>query len=128
FVQYVPGPGFEQVMEASLELPDSAAPVRAGEWITLHATRRSGPWVLRDSTMTEDPPCQQIAPVVDEDEVASKVRWRVEPEGVAAFNTPGPPDYDRQIRFDRPGRYRIRAVSEGCGAPFESNAIEVVVE
>jgi hypothetical protein len=127
YVNYVPAPGFEQVMEASLALPDSG-PVAVGQWVTLHATRRSGPWVLQDSTMTEDPPCEQISPVTEEFEVASKVEWRVEPPGQAAFNTPGAPDYDRQISFTEPGRYRLRAVSSGCGEPFESNVLEVVVE
>ena len=126
YVPYVPGPGFAQRMEVTLELPDSA-PVAVGAWVTMHATRESGPWVLRDSTMTEAPACEKISPVTQEYEVAGKVEWRVEPAGRVNYSVPGPPDFDRQIRFNEPGRYRVWAVSDGCGADFESNQVEVTV-
>lgn len=126
YVPYVPAPGFEEVMEASLELPDSGSVV-VGEWITLHASRRSGPWMLRDSSHTEEPLCEKISPVVEEREVAEKVEWRVEPEGAASFRVTGQPDFARRISFARPGLYRVRAVSSGCGAEFESNVVEVEV-
>lgn len=126
YVPYVPGPGFTQVMEVSLELPDSA-PVAVGEWVTLHATRKSGPWVSRDSSMTGEPACEEISPVTEEFEVAGKVEWRVEPPGQVNFKVPGPPDWDRKVRFLGPGSYRVWAVSEGCGAPFRSNQVNVTV-
>jgi hypothetical protein len=126
YVPYVPGPGFKQVMEVTLELPDSA-PVAVGSWITMHATRESGPWVLRDSTMTDDPPCEEISPIIQEYEAAGKVEWKVEPEGQVNFSVPGPPNWDRQIKFNQPGRYRVWAISDGCGAGFKSNEVSVVV-
>jgi hypothetical protein len=126
YVPYVPAPGFAQRMEVTLELPDSA-PVAVGAWVTMHATRESGPWVLRDSTMTEEPACEEISPITQEYEVAGKVEWRVEPEGRVNYSVPGPPNFDRQIRFNQPGRYRVWAVSDGCGAEFESNRVEVTV-
>lgn len=125
YIPYVPGPGFTQTIEVSAELPDSSA-VAVGEWITIHASRQSGPWVLADST-TEDPPCERISPTTFEEDAASKVTWVVEPQGSVAFNTPAPPDFGRKIRFTRPGRYRLTASSSGCGAPYESNTIEIVV-
>lgn len=125
YIPYVPGPGFTQIIEVSADLPDSGD-VAAGEWVSIRATRRSGPWVLADST-TEDPPCERISPITDESEAGSKVQWLVEPPGRASFNTPAPPDYVRQIQFAQPGRYRLSATSNGCGAPFESNSIEIVV-
>lgn len=126
YIPYVPGPGFTQFMELSLELPDTA-PVRVGQWVTVHATRESGPWVLLDSTMTERPKCREIAPITKEYEAAFKVNLRIEPEGRVSFNTPGPPTYERQIRFDQPGNYRVVAISPGCGGEYESNQVDVVV-
>ncbi len=127
YVTYVPGPGFEETMQVWLETPDSGrAPV--GRWVTMHAMRQSGPWRLRDSTMTEEPRCEKIRPVTREFEVASKVEWRVEPAGRASYNVPGPPNFERQIRFTQPGRYQVWAVSEGCGRRFESNRVEITVQ
>ena len=124
YVPYVPGPGFTQLLEVSLELPDSA-PVRVGQWIPMHATRESGPWVLRDSTMTGEPACEEISPIIEEFEAAGKVEWRVEPEGQVNFSAPGA---GRQIKFNQPGRYRVWAVANGCGAPFQSNQVDVTVQ
>jgi hypothetical protein len=93
--------------------------------VTMHANRESGPWVLRDSTMKNDPPCEEISPII-KDEAAGKVEWRVEPEGQVNFSTPGPTD--RQIKFLQPGRYRVWAVSDGCGAEFKSNEVDVLVQ
>lgn len=126
YIPYVPGPGFTQTLQVSLELPDSGA-VRAGEWVTMHAVRAAGPWVLADST-TEDPPCERISPIAREDEAATKVEWLVAPREGVVFNTPAAPLFERQIRFTRPGRYAISATSGGCGEPFRSNTVEVVVE
>lgn len=126
YMTYVPAPDFTETMQVWLEVPDSA-PAAVGQWITMHAARQSGPWQLRDSTITKEPACEKISPVTREFEVASKVEWRVEPAGQVAYNVPGPPDFERQIRFTRPGRFRVWAVSQGCGRSFESNRVEVVV-
>ena len=126
YIPYVPGEGFSQTIEVSLELPDSGA-VRAGEWVTMHAARAAGPWVLADST-TEDPACERISPIAREDEAGHKVEWVVEPREGLAFNSPAPPLFERRIQFTRPGRYTIFATSSGCGEPIRSNTVEVVVE
>ena len=123
YIPYVPGPGFTQLLEVSLELPDSGA-VRVGEWVPMHATRESGPWVLRDSTMTGEPACEELSPITEEFEAAGKVEWRVEPEGQVTFSPPGA---GREIMFNQPGRYRVWAVSDGCGEPFLSNQLDVTV-
>jgi hypothetical protein len=125
YIPYVPGPGFTQLLEISLELPDSA-PVKVGEWVTMHATRESGPWVLQDSTMTEEPRCEEISPIIEEWEAAGKVEWRVEPEGQVNYSPLGAGG-TRQIKFNQPGRYRVWATSEGCGEPFLSNQVDVTV-
>lgn len=123
---YVPGADFREEMQVWVETPDSGT-AAVGEWLTLHAARQSGPWELRDTARTDDPPCEKIAPAVREFEVASKVEWQVEPEGRVSYNVPGPPEFERQIRFDQPGTYRLRAVSEGCGAQIVSNQVEVTI-
>ena len=124
---YIPDTGFKEEMQVWLEVPDSA-PVTVGRWVTMHAARQSGPWRLRDSTDTGRPPCEKISPATREFEVASKVEWRVEPAGRVSYNVPGPPDFERQIRFTQPGRYQVWAVSQGCARSFESNRVEVVVQ
>jgi hypothetical protein len=126
YVPYVPGPGFTQQLAVRVELPDSA-PLAVGQWVTMHATRESGPWVLRDSTMKGTPKCKQISPVIKEFEAAGKVEWRVAPAGQVNYSVPGPPNWDRRIRFNQPGRYQVWAVADGCGEPFLSNRIDVVV-
>lgn len=114
-------------MQVWVELPDSG-PVQVGEWVTLHAARQAGPWVPKNMDSTEEPACEKISPAEREFEVASKVGWEVEPEGAASFNMPGPPEFERQIRFTQPGRYVLRAVSEGCTGAYRSNPVEIVVE
>ena len=127
YIPYVPGEGFSETMQVWIEGVDSG-PVAVGEWLTAHAARQSGPWELRDSAATGVPPCQKITPVVREFEAASKVEWRADPAGSVSYNVPGPPEFKRQLRFTRPGTYRVWAVSEGCERPFESNRVEIVVE
>lgn len=126
YIPYVPAEGFRETLQIQLEL--AGTPVRVGEWITLQAQRESGPWEpIVVSPQKDDPPCERISPKIQEQDVASKVQWDVTPAGSAAFNVPGPPDFVRQIRFTRPGRFRIRAASEGCLGRFYSETIEVEV-
>jgi hypothetical protein len=126
FVHYVPGAGFEQELEVELRLPEDR-PIAVGEWVDISASRRSGPWVLEDTAAPGRPACRRISPVTEEYEVAEKVSWRVEPAGQASFGNARPPDLTRQIRFTAPGTYQVWATSDGCGEPFVSNRIEVVV-
>lgn len=123
---YVPGPSFREEMLAGV-LGTPADSVAAGEWVTLHAARTAGPWVLSDSAGEANAPCRRVSPVEREFEVASKVKWRIQPSEGIAFNIPGPPDFVRQVKFTRPGRYEVWAVSEGCAGPFESNRFVVEV-
>ena len=123
YVPYVPAPGFKQNVQIWLDAPDLKQ-VETGRWITLHATRQAGPWMLRDSTV-ENPACEKLSPIEREFEAAGKVQWRVEPEGAAAYKWAA--DFQRQISFTAPGTYQVWAVSEGCGESFESNRVEVVV-
>jgi hypothetical protein len=101
--------------------------VAVGEWVDISASRRSGPWILEDTATTERPACRRISPAAEEYEVAEKVSWRVEPSGEASFGNARPPELTRQIRFAAPGTYQVWATSEGCGEPFVSNRVEVVV-
>lgn len=126
YIPYVPAPGFQETLRIQLALPQG--PVRVGEWVTLYAQRESGPWEpIVVSKQKDDPPCERISPKLQEDDVASKVRWEVTPPGSVAFNTPGAPDFERRVRFTKPGRYSVRAVSEGCLGRFFSEPVVVEV-
>lgn len=123
---YVPGPAFREEMLADV-LGTPADSVAAGEWVTLHASRTAGPWVLSDSAGEANAACTRISPIEREFEVASKVRWTIQPSEGVSFNLPGPPDFLRQVKFTRPGTYEIWAVSDGCGGAFASNRFTVIV-
>lgn len=125
---YVPGPGFEQALVARAELPDSGG-VRAGEWVTLHANRVSGPWQrVRRAEVADTVLCMQntVRPS-PEIGVEANVRWQVTPAVEPEWNQPGPPDFRRQVRFSTPGTYELRAVSTGCGGDFSSLPVRIVV-
>jgi hypothetical protein len=128
---YVPAPGFQRALVVRADAPQDR-PARTGEWITLHANRLIGPWKrVRRAEAPDTALCVlPTAPTATEIEIASKLQWHVEPEGATRFNRPGPPEYERQIQFTRPGRYRVWAVSDRpCrkGA-FASDTMVVVVE
>jgi hypothetical protein len=120
---YVPAPDYQQSL-AVQAVPGAEAPQRSGTPITLHAQRRTGPWrlVARDSAVLTD--CWwRRPPPADEPEVAANVTWRVAPADSVRFNLPRPPNWEREVRFGRPGQYRLWAVSAGCHTPIVSDTI-----
>ncbi len=66
-------------------------------------------------------------PPVNVEEVASGVTWQVEPRDSVRFNLPKPPDWERQVHFGLPGRYRMWAVAPGCETPVVSDTITIEV-
>ena len=120
---YVPAPDYQQSL-AVQAIPGPEAPRRSGTPITLHAQRATGPWQLvpRDSAALSD--CWwRRPPPGDEPEVAAEVTWQVAPADSVRFNLPQPPNWEREVRFGRPGRYRLWAVSTGCRTPIVSDTI-----
>jgi len=127
---YVPAESYQQALTVRVDVPE-AGQVATGEWITLHANRLMGPWTrVRRAELPDSVKCRRnVAPPSPDLEIASKLRWQVLPEDAAVkYNMPGPPDYDRQIQFTRPGEYRLWAVSAApCGGEFVSDTLRIVV-
>lgn len=123
---YVPAAEFEQVMEVSIDRPEPA--VRTSQWLTVRAERRSGPWarVRREEAGDSHACMRAIPPMVAEFDIEAKVAWHAEPSEGVEFQLSGR-DFRREVRFARPGRYRIWATSTGCGPSFDSAPIEVEV-
>ncbi len=125
---YVPGTGFRE----ELYLTTGRGPrARLGvdEPLVLHASRRSGPWVVADETTLPTDACRVASlPPQLELEVAADVRWIVEPAGRADWNVEAREDGAREIRFDAPGTYRLTAESTSwCGDPFLGDTLIVDV-
>lgn len=127
YIPYIPGPGFTETVRVAVRLPDSVEVLHAGEWATLHAEREAGPWKLKaGEAANEKGACERTSPAIQETEVASRVQWHVEPREGVSYNVPGA-TFERQIRFERPGRYQVWAVSKGCKGEITSNRVEVEV-
>lgn len=128
---YIPTPTYQQSLVVRADLPQSGR-VPVNRWVTLHANRLMGPWQrVRRVEVPDSVECVRATapPSRPEIEIANKLRWRIEPREAAEFNLPGPPDFERQIRFAAPGRYRVWAVSElSCHGEFTSDTLEIVVE
>jgi len=95
------------------EVPTSAT---AGEWVTLDASRASGPWErVRKSSLKEGQFSLPVKPPKFEDHVAPHLQWQTEPQ-TAKIKQPSAEtiEFDlkyRQVMFLEPGQYRIRAIS-----------------
>lgn len=93
------------------------------------AERRTGPWraISRDSANLDE--CWWRGPPPErEPEVAANVRWHVQPSDSVTFNLPMPPDFDRTVRFARPGVYLLWAESHGCPTKLFSDTLTVRVQ
>jgi hypothetical protein len=124
---WIPAEGFK----AGLAISADTAEPPTGQWITLHAQRRTGPWrrVTRES-LAEDACWVVEAPPDVEPDVAASVRWTVEPNVGVSFNLPDPANiHARSIRFERPGRYRLHATSHTwCSDPVESAVLLITAK
>lgn len=125
---FVPGNSFKHTVEVGTQQGRTAV-VHVGEWLSLSASRSTGPWeeVARESLAPEG--CWVArAPSEIEEEVADNVTWSTEPKGVAEFNLELLPDHSRRVRFRRPGRIVLRATSATyCSMPASSNELTVMV-
>jgi hypothetical protein len=108
---YVPAEGFASIV--TLSAPGTG---RVGEWITLNATRRSGPWnpVRHEDTRPDE--IKLLEPPIFEREVAASLAWRIDPPpgDDAMFDTgevPGADPGARSIMFSVPGVYTLQGHS-----------------
>jgi hypothetical protein len=123
---WVPDDGFSVTLEC--QVPTEA---RVGEWVTLDATRRSGPWKPVDkSTVPEGMLPLPKKPAEREDHVAANLTWKAEPDTVR-FSVPtlATIDFDkkyRRVMFLEPGTYRLRGIT-AFPTPGESSWYTVTV-
>ncbi len=117
FVALVSGcskePEFVYVVEApqavSLAASASSTSVSAEESVVLFVQRRtSGVWKqIPNKSRTPDQCWMQRPPPEFENEVADNVRWTVQPEGVARFNTDFRANHTRQVTFSQAGVFTL---------------------
>jgi hypothetical protein len=125
---FVPGSPFSHVIDVRTAQGATAA-VKMGEWLTLHARRRTGPWTEVDRTSLGKDGCWVAPhPPADEPEVANNVTWTTDPLKAGEFDDGLREDHVRRVRFAAPGRYVLKATSSTwCSSPVDSNTLVVVV-
>ena len=122
---YVPAEGFASTVTVS-----ARPTARAGEWVVLHATRRSGPWnpVRREEIRPDE--LSMFEPLIFEREVAGNLAWSVDPPGSATFNSDAIAGADpgaRGVMFGAPGIYKLQGHS-AFPLSVLSNSITIRVE
>ena len=127
---WIPGDDFEAILRIALKTGEGET-FRAGQWISLHAERATGPWQLveYESLAVGERWLRQPPPQL-ESGVEANVRWIVEPSSGVEFNLPTTRELgSRSVRFNWPGRYRVWAQSHAWGGPpVTSNVIALTVE
>lgn len=119
---FVPGDDFSVSLEIAVQ-----AEAAAGEWITVSAKRRSGPWKRVKHTETPKGGIWFTSrPRELEPEVAENVWWETEPSFSARFGTlPGRGWMPRTAMFAEPGTYKIWALT--LPGRTKSNVVTVTV-
>jgi len=125
---FVPGSPFTHVIDVRTAQGAIAA-VKTGEWLTLHARRRTGPWTEVDrKSLGKDGCWVAPPPPADEPEVATNVTWSTDPLNAGEFDHGLREDHVRRVRFVAPGRYQLKATSATyCSAKADSNTLVVIV-
>ena len=123
----VAGESFTQDIVAWTDQGDSAR-VRIDQPVRLFASRSSGPWVtVERATLPADACWLTRPPPEPEPSVADNLRWIADPPGAATYNLGIRPDHSRDVRFSKPGTYRLTGSSRWCGEDFESNQLTITV-
>jgi len=128
---FVPGTPFKHEVRVATDQGFTAR-LRVGDWLPLHATRETGPWVAVERTSLGKDGCWVAPPPpAREEEVAAELHWTARPAGKAEFDSGLSEDHTRRVRFSAPGRYVIGASSATwCSPKVTANelAVEVVGE
>ena len=127
---WVPAADFEATLHVELG-DEPGQPFQVDQWIRLHASRSTGPWVrVKYNELPADARWLTRPPEEREENVEANVRWQVEPGGHHTFNLPTAQDILlRQVRFDAPGRYKVWAEGHTWGGgQVESNVVEISIE
>jgi len=125
---YVPGDGYQESIHVATEQGPEAV-LEVDEPLTLHVTRRSGPWVEADSSTLEDDACRLVDPPdPTELEVADNVTWVADPKEGVTFAGERSDDHTRTVTFDRKGRFTLTATSASwCLEPFAGPPVTIDV-
>jgi hypothetical protein len=125
---FVPGSPFTHIIDVRTA-QGATATVKTGEWLTLHARRRTGPWTEVDrKSLGQDGCWVARPPPADEPEVADNVTWSTDPLKAGEFDGGLREDHVRRVRFAAPGRYVLKAASSTwCSSQADSNTLVVVV-
>ncbi len=126
---YVPSSNYEESLTASVV--DSGKEIMTNEWVSLKATRKTGPWVKMEKLkLKQDDHWLTDPPSSIEENVQANVKWNVEPKEYATFNLPQTHNLlERKVQFTKPGKYKLWATSHSWYRdPFDSNIIEINVK
>ena len=122
---FVPGPDVSTTVTISVSTTKAAV----DEPVILYASRMASGFVEMpyDNVPSGVQWWRQMPPAYEK-EVAANLKWIVEPEGSARFNTDLRMDFMREVRFSKPGVYRLRAVSASYGpTPVTSKTLTLEV-
>ena len=127
-IVYVPGEGYQESIHVATEQGPEAV-VEPGEPLTLHVTRRSGPWVEVKSATLDDDACRLVNPPDPHElEVADNVTWVAGPTEGVTFDPDLSDDHTRTVTFDRKGQFTLTATSASwCFEPFAGPPVTVDV-
>jgi len=122
---FIPGPEISTTVTISVSTTRAAV----NEPVILYASRSANGFVeIPYAELPEGVQWWRRMPPGYEKEVAGNLRWFVEPEGSARFNTDLRKDLTREVRFSKPGVYRIHGVSSVyCPEPVSSKTIVLEV-
>jgi hypothetical protein len=122
---FVPGPE----VSATVTISVSTKKAVVDEPIILYASRMTSGFV---EIPYDDVPSgaqwwRQMPPAFEK-EVAGNLRWFVEPDGKAKFNTNLRKDFTREVRFTEPGTYELYGISSAYGPePVTSKTVTIEV-
>jgi hypothetical protein len=121
---FVPGPDFSSTVTISVSTTKAAV----DDPVILYASRMTSGFV--EIPYTDVQPGVQWwrqMPPAFEKEVAGNLRWFVEPDGRAKFNTNFRKDFTREVRFTEPGKYELYGVSAAYG-PERISSKTIIIE
>ena len=122
---FVPGPDASTAITISV----STTKATVDEPVVLYASRTNSGFVeIHYADVQPGVQWWRSIPPGYEEEVAGNLRWIVEPEGKAKFNTNLRKDFTREVRFSEPGTYKILGISAGHGPePVSSKTVTIEV-
>ena len=122
---FIPGPDVSTTVTISVSTKKAAV----DEPVILYASRTSSGFVeMPYGDVPSGVQWWRQMPPAYENEVAANLKWIVEPEGKAQFNTNFRKDFTREVRFSEPGTYKLYGISSAYGPkPVTSKTVTIEV-